>query len=100
MFENLKILELSNVLAGPAVGMFFAELGAKVIKVENQISEGDITRKWRLPSEKKDSISAYFSSVNYNKEFYSNNTIEPSENLFFTLTLIPLGSTSSDNVMK
>lgn len=69
MFENLKILELSNVLAGPAVGMFFAELGAKVIKVENQISEGDITRKWRLPSEKKDSISAYFSSVNYNKEY-------------------------------
>ena len=49
--------------------MFFAELGAKVIKVENQISEGDITRKWRLPSEKKDSISAYISSVNYNKEY-------------------------------
>ena len=25
MFNELKILELSNVLAGPAVGMFFAE---------------------------------------------------------------------------
>ena len=32
MFGQLKILEISNVLAGPAVGMFFAELGAKVIK--------------------------------------------------------------------
>ena len=32
MFSELKILELSNVLAGPAVGMFFAELGAQVIK--------------------------------------------------------------------
>ena len=29
MFSELKILEISNVLAGPAVGMFFAELGAK-----------------------------------------------------------------------
>ena len=29
------ILELSNVLAGPAVGMFFAELGATVFKIEN-----------------------------------------------------------------
>ena len=53
MFRQLKILEISNVLAGPAVGMFFAELGAKVIKVENKLSNGDLTRKWKLPSEKK-----------------------------------------------
>ena len=26
MLKNLKILELANVLAGPAVGMFFSEL--------------------------------------------------------------------------
>ena len=39
MFSELKILELSNVLAGPAVGMFFAELGAQVIKVENKLRE-------------------------------------------------------------
>ena len=53
MFSELKILEISNVLAGPAVGMFFAELGAKVIKVENKLSNGDLTRKWKLPSEKR-----------------------------------------------
>ena len=39
-------------------------------------------------------------SINYNKEYYSNNALEPSENLFFNITLIPLGSTSTDNVLN
>ena len=39
MFSELKILELSSVLAGPAVGIFFAELGAQVTKVENKLSK-------------------------------------------------------------
>ena len=69
MFKNLKVLELSSVLAGPAVGMFFSELGAQVIKVENKITNGDVTRKWKLPNEKKSDISAYFCSVNYNKNY-------------------------------
>ena len=68
MIENLNILELSNVLAGPAVGMFFSELGANVIKVENKLSGGDMTRKWKLPSEKSQNTSAYFSAVNYGKK--------------------------------
>lgn len=69
MFKKLKVLELSNVLAGPAVGMFFAELGAQVLKIENELTGGDITRKWKLPNEKNESISAYFSSVNFNKDY-------------------------------
>ena len=36
-FESLKVVELAGVLAGPSVGMFFAELGAKVLKIENKI---------------------------------------------------------------
>jgi len=44
MFENLKVLELASVLAGPGVGQFFAELGATVIKVENPKTSGDVTR--------------------------------------------------------
>jgi crotonobetainyl-CoA:carnitine CoA-transferase CaiB-like acyl-CoA transferase len=67
MLKNLKILELANVLAGPSVGMFFSELGAKVTKVENKNTDGDLTRKWLLPNEYPSSVSAYFSSVNYNK---------------------------------
>ena len=53
-FKDLKVIELASVLAGPAVGLFFAELGAKVIKIENQKTGGDVTRIWRLPNEDKD----------------------------------------------
>ena len=42
IFKDLKVVELANVLAGPAVGMFFAELGAEVIKVENKSTNGDV----------------------------------------------------------
>ena len=69
MFENLLVVDLSTVLAGPSVATFFAELGAKVIKVENKKGY-DVTRSWKLPTENKESIiSAYFSSVNYKKQY-------------------------------
>ncbi len=67
-FKNLKVIELASVLAGPAVGMFFAELGANVIKIENSRTGGDTTRHWKLPAEDRDSpASAYFHSTNWNK---------------------------------
>lgn len=69
MFSNLKILDLSTVLAGPSVATFFAELGAKVYKIENT-KIPDVTRSWKLATEEKDStVSAYFSSVNFQKEY-------------------------------
>lgn len=69
MFKNLTVVELAAVLAGPAVGLFFAELGARVIKIENKRTGGDMTRHWKNPLEDPDaSISAYYSSVNWNKE--------------------------------
>lgn len=68
LFKDLVVIEAANVLAGPAVGMFFAELGATVIKVENIKTRGDTTRQWKLPSEDEHSdVSAYFSSVNWGK---------------------------------
>lgn len=67
-FEGLKIVELANILAGPSVGMFFAELGATVIKVENKATAGDITRGWKLPSEPQErDYSAYYCSINWGK---------------------------------
>ncbi len=70
-FKDLKVVELASVLAGPAVGMFFAELGAKVIKIENKKTGGDVTRRWKLPSENKEANqSAYYASVNWNKEVH------------------------------
>ena len=69
LFKDLKVIELASVLAGPSVGMFFAELGAKVIKVENKNSGGDVTRSWKLASEdEQHPFSAYYSSVNWGKE--------------------------------
>ncbi len=66
--SDLKVIELAGVLAGPSVGMFLAELGAQVIKIEHPTNGGDITRTWRLSSETPDkSISAYYASVNYGK---------------------------------
>ncbi len=65
VFKNVKVLELAAVLAGPAVGQFFAELGADVVKVEPP-QTGDVTRSWRAPGE-DGSVSAYFSCVNWGK---------------------------------
>lgn len=69
MLDNLKVVDASSVLAGPSVGTYFAELGAKVIKVEHP-KHADVTRTWKLPSEDANSpVSAYFSSINYKKEY-------------------------------
>ncbi len=75
--KQLKVIELATVLAGPSVGTFFAELGARVIKVENP-KNPDVTRSWKLPDETGE-ISAYFSSVNYNKEHVKLNLTDPTD---------------------
>lgn len=68
-FKNIKIIDLSTVLAGPSVGSFFAELGADVLKIENP-QHPDITRSWKLKNEAEETpISAYFSGINYKKNY-------------------------------
>ncbi len=74
IFKDLLVIELASVLAGPAVGLFFSELGAKVIKIENATTHGDVTRRWRLSKEDKDrNYSAYYCSVNWQKETHFKN---------------------------
>ena len=69
IFKELKVVELASVLAGPSVGMFFAELGATVIKIENARTNGDVTRRWKGPTEDQQSpFSAYYHSINWGKE--------------------------------
>lgn len=69
MLNDLLVVETAGVLAGPAVGLFFAELGARVVKIEDPRSGGDVTRQWKLPTEDPAApVSAYFSSVNHGKE--------------------------------
>jgi crotonobetainyl-CoA:carnitine CoA-transferase CaiB-like acyl-CoA transferase len=69
LLDDLVVIELASVLAGPLAGSFLAELGARVIKVENSTVGGDVTRQWKHPSENNDaSISAYYASANTGKE--------------------------------
>lgn len=68
-FKGLQVVEFAGVMAGPAVGMFFAELGAEVLKIENKTTGGDMTRGWKNAKEDpKSPISAYFCSINWGKE--------------------------------
>ena len=63
--DGLLVLDFSRVLAGPYCTMQLADLGARVIKVE-QPGRGDDTRAWGPPFVGRE--SAYFLSVNRNKE--------------------------------
>lgn len=78
LLKGLKVVELAGVLAGPSAGLFFAELGAEVIKIENPLTGGDVTRTWKSKNEKtKDNFSAYFASINfYKKHLFLNLTDE------------------------
>ena len=86
MLNYLKIIDLSTVLAGPSVGSFFAELGAKVLKIENS-NRPDVTRNWKLPTENNSSnVSAYFSSINYKKNYLNLNlSIEKDYHIFLKI---------------
>jgi crotonobetainyl-CoA:carnitine CoA-transferase CaiB-like acyl-CoA transferase len=78
LFKELRVLDLSTVLAGPSVATFFAELGATVIKVENPHTKGDVTRSWKLSNEEAtSSVSAYFSSINFGKTYEWLDLTEP-----------------------
>src|SRR5262249_26031861 len=63
--DGLTVLDFSRVLAGPYCTMQLADLGARVIKIE-QPGRGDDTRAWGPPFAGTE--SAYFLSVNRNKE--------------------------------
>ena len=77
MFADLEVFDLSTVLAGPSVASFFAELGAKVTKIEHPI-HGDVTRSWRIPGEKQE-VTSYFSSINFRKEYITKDLTLPSD---------------------
>jgi crotonobetainyl-CoA:carnitine CoA-transferase CaiB-like acyl-CoA transferase len=63
--HGITVLDLTRVLSGPYCSMLLADMGARVIKVE-QPGKGDDTRAWGPPF--LDGESAYFLSINRNKE--------------------------------
>jgi crotonobetainyl-CoA:carnitine CoA-transferase CaiB-like acyl-CoA transferase len=64
--EGVVIVDLSRVVAGPQATMTLADLGARVIKVEQP--GGDETRGWGPPFAGDDQVSTYYLSINRNKE--------------------------------
>jgi len=63
--DGLLVVDLTRALAGPYCTMMLADLGARVIKVETP-DGGDDTRGWGPPF--LEGESAYFMSINRNKE--------------------------------
>src|ERR671936_835613 len=63
--DGITVLDLTRVLSGPYCTMLLADMGARVIKVE-QPGKGDDTRAWGPPFVERE--SAYFLSINRNKE--------------------------------
>ena len=67
--DGITVIDLTRALAGPHAGMMLADLGARVIKVENP-GTGDDTRGWGPPfvGPEDDPQATYFLSCNRNKE--------------------------------
>lgn len=64
--RNIKVFDLTRVLAGPTCAQMLADLGADVIKIERPGS-GDDTRGFAPPFMPGTKESAYFVGVNRNK---------------------------------
>ena len=60
---GMKVVELAHIMAGPVCGMFLADMGADVVKVEKP--EGDDTRRF-LPPDINGESAAYM-MMNRNK---------------------------------
>jgi CoA:oxalate CoA-transferase len=91
-FSGLLVIDLTRVLAGPFCTMLLAELGARVIKVENP-DGGDDSRAF---DPFVDGKSAYFASLNRGKESIALNLKEADDRDLF-LALVRRGDVLVEN---
>jgi LPS-assembly protein len=83
---------------------YFSNNFQYLIDEENSLSfitrrnkKNDLTEFYKLLYEyKNDCLTA---SMHYNKEYYQGNNVKPFEQLFFNITLIPLGGTQTNNLI-
>lgn len=61
---GVRVLDLSNFLAAPMAGMFLADFGAEVVKVERP-GGGDEMRLW---GNNKNGVGLYYKVINRNKK--------------------------------
>jgi crotonobetainyl-CoA:carnitine CoA-transferase CaiB-like acyl-CoA transferase len=73
---NLRVVEMTEALAGPYCAMLLGDLGADVVKVERP-GVGDQSRGWGPPF--LDGESAYYLSVNRNKRSLELNIKDPDD---------------------
>jgi crotonobetainyl-CoA:carnitine CoA-transferase CaiB-like acyl-CoA transferase len=67
IFDGIRVLDFTDFLAGPLCGMYLADFGAEVIKVENLRSGGNFVRN-AMPREPKTNRSMYFQNLNRGKK--------------------------------
>lgn len=75
--SDIRVLDLSTVLAGPGCARYFADFGADVIKVE-RAGVGDTSRNlgWRDPD---DGETFFFKNANRNKRFVELDLKQPDD---------------------
>ena len=77
ILEGIRVLDLTNVLAGPFATLHLALLGAEVIKVENP-KDGDLARKLGIVPELNERLmGTSFLAQNANKKSVTLNTKAP-----------------------
>ena len=72
--SDLKVVDLTRVLAGPYLTMMLGDMGADVVKIE-QPGSGDDTRRWGPPFVEGE--STYYLAVNRNKRSVTLNLKHP-----------------------
>ncbi|MBU2483356.1 MAG: CoA transferase [Proteobacteria bacterium] len=77
ILSGVRVLDLTNVLAGPFATLHLALLGAEVIKVENP-KDGDLARKLgNMPALNEQLMGTSFLAQNANKKSVTLNTKTP-----------------------
>ncbi len=66
LLKGIRVIDFTDFLAGPYISMYFADMGADVIKFENLRSGGNFVRHAK-PWEKNSGLSMYFQNLNRNK---------------------------------
>ncbi len=64
LLSGIRVIDMTEALAGPYCTMYLGDMGADVIKIERR-GQGDQTRGWGPPFVNGE--SAYFMSTNRNK---------------------------------
>ena len=89
----------SNSYLSNKTSYFINESKSKNLSFETRINkETQITEFYNLIYQY--STDCLVAAVQYNKDYYSNKDLKPDEKLYFELTIIPFGETSSPNLYK